>query len=428
MKLSLLATLGFVPALFGQSLTGLWDATVTLNGFTVPFKMEISSQGTTARGSFFNGEDRFPSTAGRYENGKLHLEFNYYTATLDAEMHDGELVGTYDRPERGAQRSYVLHARPHVDLPQVSGAPNIDGSWELAVKSSKGEAAWYFLVRQKGAHIDAAILRVDGDTGTLSGDYKDGAFIVHHFSGARANSMTVTPQPDGSLKLAGIGIGGKAEYTALRPAEARAKGLQPPDDPMAHTGVKDPSEPFHFKFADVNGKIVSSDDARFKGKVVVVNLLGSWCPNCHDEAPFLAALYKQYRAKGLEVVALSFEEGDQVKNPEQLRAFMKRYGIEYTVLVPGQPSEANDKLPQMQNFNAWPTTFFLGKDGRVAHVHAGFPSSASGEMYEQAKAEFTATVEDLLNGTQAHGCVIEPPPTIAQAAKKSSPLTPGCAK
>jgi hypothetical protein len=112
MKLSLLATLGFVPALFGQSLTGVWDATVTLNGFTVPFKMEISSQGTTARGSFFNGEDRFPSTAGRYENGKLHLEFNYYTATLDAEMHDGELVGTYDRPERGAQlRSACASAR-----------------------------------------------------------------------------------------------------------------------------------------------------------------------------------------------------------------------------------------------------------------------------------------------------------------------------
>jgi len=426
MKLGLLVTLGFVPAVFGQSLSGLWDATVTLNGFTVPFKMEISSQGTTARGSFFNGEDRFPSTAGRYENGKLHLEFNYYTATLDAELRNGELVGTYDRPERGAQRSYELHARPHVVLPEVSGAPNIDGAWELAVKSGKGEAAWYFLVRQKGAHIDTAILRVDGDTGTLSGDYKDGAFIVNHFSGARANSMTVTPQADGSLKLAGNGIGGKAEYTALRPAVARAKGLQPPDDPMAHTSVKDPSEPFHFKFADVNGKIVSSDDPRFKGKVVVVNLLGSWCPNCHDEAPFLADLYKRYRAKGLEVVALSFEEGDQVKNPEQLRNFVKRYGIEYTVLVPGQPSEANDKLPQMQNFNAWPTTFFLGKDGRVAHVHAGFPSSASGEMYEQAKAEFAATVEQLLNGTEAHGCVVEPPPTIAQVAKKAA--APDCAK
>ena len=424
MKLRLLATFAFVPALFGQSagpLKGMWDATATLDGLTVPFHMEISSQGTTARASFFNGEDRFPSTAGHYENGKLHLEFNYYTATLDAEMKDGELVGTYDRPERGAQRSYIIHARPHVDVPQVSGAPDIGGTWELAVKSSKGEAAWYFLVRQKGAHVDTAILRVDGDTGTLSGDYKDGSFVISHFSGARANSMTVTPQPDGSLKLAGNGIGGKTEYTALRPAVARAKGLQPPDDPMAHTGVKDPSQPFHFKFTDVNGKVVSSDDPRFKGKVVVVNILGSWCPNCHDEAPFLAALYKQYRAKGVEVVALSFEEGDQVRNPEQLRNFIKRYGIEYTVLVPGQPSEASDKLPQMQNFNAWPTTFFLGKDGRVAKVHTGFPSSASGEMYEQAKAEFAATVEELLNANEAHGCVVEPPPTIGQVKKPEVP-------
>ena len=163
MKLKLLATLAFVPAVFGQTagapLKGMWDATATLGELTVPFHMEISSQGTTARASFFNGEDRFPSTAGHYENGKLHLEFNYYTATLDAEWKDGELVGTYDRPERGAQRSYVVHARPHVDLPQVSGAPNIDGTWELAVKCGKGEAAWYFLVHQKGSHIDTAILR-----------------------------------------------------------------------------------------------------------------------------------------------------------------------------------------------------------------------------------------------------------------------------
>jgi thiol-disulfide isomerase/thioredoxin len=420
----LLIALAAIPLVNGQNLSGLWDSTVTLNGLTVPFRMEISSQGATARGSFFNGEDRFPSTLGRFENGKLHLEFNYYTATLDAELKDGALQGSYDRPERGAMRHYVFQARPHLDLPAAAGAPNIDGAWELAVKSGKGEQAWHYLVRQKGAHIDSSILRVDGDTGTLSGDWKDDHFTISHFSGARAAILTVTPQPDGSLKLSQDGIGGKSEYTALRPAVARAKGLAPPDDPMAHTGVKDPSEPFHFKFKDLNGNIVSDTDAKFKGKVVVVNILGSWCPNCHDEAPFLAELYKKYRAKGVEVVALSFEEGDEnVANPVQLRNFVKRYGIEYTVLVPGNNQQANDRLPQMQNFNAWPTTFFLGKDGRVARVHAGFPSSASGEMFEHAKAEFTATVEDLLHPAEAHGCVIEPP-TIVAAAKK----TPDCLK
>ena len=83
---------------------------------------------------------------------------------------------------------------------------------------------------------------------------------------------------------------------------------------------------------------MSDTDARFRGKVVIVAIGGSWCPNCHDEAPFLMELYRQYRAQGLEIVDLSFEEGDQLKDPTRLRAFIQKYGIEYPVLIPGVPA------------------------------------------------------------------------------------------
>ena len=178
---------------------------------------------------------------------------------------------------------------------------------------------------------------------------------------------------------------GKSQLTATRPDVARAKGLPPPTDPDHHTTVKDASEPFRFSFPDLNGKIVSNTDARFQGKVVLVNVTGSWCPNCHDEAPFLAELYRKYRGQGLEVVALSFEEDDQLKNPTRLRAFMKEYGIDYTVLLAGVPDDRDAKLTQPVNLNSWPTTFFLGRDGRVRFVHAGFPGPASGVLYRQAR-------------------------------------------
>ena len=127
-----------------------------------------------------------------------------------------------------------------------------------------------------------------------------------------------------------------------------------------------------------------------------MSISGSWCPNCHDEAPFLAALYKKYRAKGLEIVSLSFEEGDQLTNPVRLRAFIENYGIDYTVLLAGEPDQAEEKLPQAVNFNAFPTTFVLGRDGRVRGVHAGFPSPGSGEFYSKAEREMTEQVEKLL--------------------------------
>src|SRR5437773_315241 len=182
----------------------------------------------------------------------------------------------------------------------------------------------------------------------------------------------------------------------MRADQARAKGLPEPSDPSRFTSVKDPTEPFRFGFPDLTGRLVSNTDPKFRGKVVVISISGSWCPNCHDEAPFLGELYRKYRAQGLEIVSLSFEEAEQLKNPVRLRAFIKKYGIEYTVLVPGEPKELADKVPQGVNLSSFPTTFFLGRDGRVRAVHAGFPGKASGEFHKQAKEESTAMVERLL--------------------------------
>jgi peroxiredoxin len=182
----------------------------------------------------------------------------------------------------------------------------------------------------------------------------------------------------------------------MRMDAAKAKGLPEPSDPSRFTSVTDPTEPFRFSFPDLDGRTVSNTDPRFAGKVVIISISGSWCPNCHDEAPFLVELYKKYKAQGLEIVSLSFEEEAQLKNPVRLRAFIKRYGITYTVLLPGEPKELNAKVPQGVNLSSFPTTFFLGRDGRVRGVHAGFPGAASGEFHKQAKEETIARVERLL--------------------------------
>ena len=122
----------------------------------------------------------------------------------------------------------------------------------------------------------------------------------------------------------------------------------------------------------------------------------SWCLNCHDEAPFLAKVYDKNHSQGLEVVALSFEEAEQLQNPTRLKAFIKEYGINYTVLLGGETSTAKDKLTQAANWDAWPTTFFIGRDGLVKGVHSGFPSPGSGVMYKQETDEFIAKVQHLL--------------------------------
>ncbi len=399
-SLLLFVPVAFAQVAFAQNVAGMWDATINFNGAEIPFKMELSGNGAAVKGWFFNGDDREISNSGNLTNGSLTLSFDSYLAKLTATVKDGVIDGEYGPI---LKKNYPIHAvRASVKKPQATAnAPSIGGQWDLLnVASSKGEKAWRLILRQSGSNISGAILRVDGDTGTLTGSYKDGKFVLSHFSGSRPALLILKPAADGSLDVSLSALHGFNEMKAVRPEEALAKGLPQPTDPDKHTTVKDPNQPFAFSFPDLNGHVVSNTDPRFRGKVVLINITGSWCPNCHDEAPFLASIYDKYKSQGLEIVALNFEEADQLKDPTRLRAFIKEYGIHYTVLLGGETESAKEKLTQAVNWDAWPTTFFVGRDGRVRGAHAGFPSPGSGELYRQTKDQFVAEVEKLLAENQ----------------------------
>jgi thiol-disulfide isomerase/thioredoxin len=381
-------------AAVGQSPAGVWDATVVVSGLEIPFKFEIVQKGAAVSGAFFDGEIRVRSTGGRDEDGVLVLTFAQYGSRVEVAWAGDRLEGKYDRGTRGP--AYPFRARRAVPASPPSGpVPAIAGEWRIQLPrgSSSGEQSWRFVVRQSGAQVSAAIMRVDGDTGTLSGSYEGGRFFLSHFSGARPEILEITPQRDGSLVM--VEDRG-TPMTAVRVTDVRVKAVPAPTDPRRYTTVKNPSERFHFSFPDLDGRTTSDSDPRFQGRVVIVSITGSWCPNCHDEAPFLARLYREYRGKGLEIVALAFEEADQLKNPSRVRAFIKQYGISYPFLLAGEPEQVGEKIPQAVNLNTFPATFVLGRDGRVRAVHAGYASKATGRFYELEQRAFLAEIDRLL--------------------------------
>jgi thiol-disulfide isomerase/thioredoxin len=358
----------------GQSLEGTWDATVTVNNVSVPFRIEIDGTGTDVWSYFFNGDLRVnPSNSGTFQNGSLVLNFDSYATKLQATLNDGILTGTYGGSSGTAYAFQAKRHDPSLVASRDQHAPDISGLWEIQVKSPKGESAWHFVVNQTGAKVDAAILRVDGDTGTLSGNFTDGKFFLSRFTGERPFYVEVTPQSDGSLQLQIASFHDTQTLVALRPADARARNLAPPDDPTEHTKVKDASQPLRFSFPDVTGRVVSNTDDQFQGKVVLVNITGSWCPNCHDEAPFLEELYRKYHSLGLEIVALDFEPAEQLKSLSRVHAFIKRYRIEYTYLIAGEPSQLNDKIPQAENLMRGPRHSSLAEMGWCARCTLVLP-------------------------------------------------------
>jgi peroxiredoxin len=407
----LLATSAFSQATDKSSIYGTWEGSAAYRGQQVPIRLQISGSVSNLKAALINGVDEAPASSASFADGHLLLNFNYYARSIEATLENGELTGTFGLVSAQTEGSHAAPRVPftlhHADAKTAANAssPDITGDWEIAVKSSKGESAWQLRVEQSAAKtsdIRAVIQRIDGDTGSLYGSWNGHEYTVSHFTAAGPALYSLAPQADGTLVVSNL-LAAEAQKAqqrdlmARRPAEARKENLAAPTESTEQTTVKDPSKPFVFNFPDLSGKVVSNTDPQFDGKVVIVAVGGSWCPNCHDEAPFLESLYKQFHGRGLEIVNLSFEEADQLKDPTRLRAFIARYGLTYTVLVAGTPDELAEKIPQGEHLNCWPTSFILGRNGKVREVHAGFAGPANKPAHEALKQEVTTLVEGLLS-------------------------------
>jgi thiol-disulfide isomerase/thioredoxin len=125
--------------------------------------------------------------------------------------------------------------------------------------------------------------------------------------------------------------------------------------------------------------------------------MGTWCPNCHDEEPLLVELYNRYHNDGLEIVSLSYEyTDDAARNARQIEIFRKKYDVPYPILIAGTTDDVQKTLPQLVNFGAFPTTIFIGRDGRVSKIHAGYTGPATGERFPQVQKELDQIVRDLV--------------------------------
>jgi thiol-disulfide isomerase/thioredoxin len=418
-----------------ESVDGRWDAILDNHGTEIAFRLDISGSGPSLKGTFYDGFKPYDgTTSATFQDGRLILKVEHYLTTIDATLNDGQLTGKVLTQSRSVNAGYGFEARRHVEATSAPvNAPSIAGSWIIPLDSpsSKGEKAFRFIVEQNGADVAASILRVDGDTGAFSGTYKDGKWILSHFDGSRPGVIEVSQGKDGTLEIlqndphakkpssqsdgnasgsqtatdatstkAYSEVPAESRYAtklfAYRAEVAKAKGLPEPENYETHTTARDANETFRFNFPDDTGKLVSNEDPRFKGKVVLAVVTGTWCPNCHDEAQYLVQLDKRYRDKGLAIVALDFEEPEQQGSLDRERAFVKKYGVEYTYLIAGAPSEMWEKVPQLVNLNTWPATVFVGRDGTVKGIHSGFASPASGEFHRQLQDEFTAQIEKLL--------------------------------
>ncbi|HUR29205.1 MAG TPA: TlpA disulfide reductase family protein, partial [Planctomycetota bacterium] len=175
-------------------------------------------------------------------------------------------------------------------------------------------------------------------------------------------------------------------------------------DPFALTKSKPNVDLAKLVFTAAEGGKVSLADPKFAGKGRIIQLFGTWCPNCNDEASYLRALDSRYRAAGLSIVGLAFElTDDEERSRAQLAAFSKRHGTTYPLLIAGKAdkAEASKAFPLIDAVRAYPTTIFLRADGSVLAVHQGYSGPATGEEHLKLRADFERLIDELLTGRKA---------------------------
>jgi thiol-disulfide isomerase/thioredoxin len=390
---------------------GVWSGTIRNNsGEEVAFTLEVKREGGGIVGALVNGDDRTVSTNGSFEGDTLKLRYDFYDAELTAVIVGDELGGGFTRQWRKQTLARKLRAKRVVGSDDAAGAAStqsnsssskgdISGEWVMRVGEEPKVSFWRAAFKQQGSGTKGTIIPVSGDWGEMTGSFENNQLTLNRFDGINCRVFKATLTPKGALEgFVDFGLfDPKRKVVAERLTNDNRSSVASLPDPNNYTKMKDAAEPFRFSFPDPDGKTVSSTDERFKNKVVIVTVTGSWCPNCYDEAPVLQEFYERYRERGLEVVALSFEyTGAPARDAKQVKVFAKRLGVTYPILYAGGIEDAEKKLSQLVNFGAYPTAIYIGRDGLVKHIHAGFEGKATGERFTRLKAEMGALIEDLL--------------------------------
>ncbi len=274
---------------------------------------------------------------------------------------------------------------------------NISGIWETEFSPNTPDSYMAKgIFTQNGSKIKGTFRTTTGDYRYLEGLVIGDSIKLSTFDGAHAFLFTAKIT-DSTLN----GFFYSGNHFKEPFVGNRNEGFELPHEDSL-TFLKEGYDKLAFSFPDANGNMVSLDQKRFNNKVVIVQIMGTWCPNCLDETKFLVNYLKENNNTDLEVVALAFEYAKTSdKAFEGINRLKERIGTQYPILLAQYGSSnkgrAQEKLPMLNHILSYPTTIFIDKKSNVRKIHTGFNGPATGEKYILFKKEFDDFVQSLLN-------------------------------
>lgn len=395
--------IGFIaPASAQQKLAaGWWRAYLErADSNHIVFNFELKYKSGRPVWYVRNATERLEVSNIQWHNDSLIVRMPLFESSFYLKNEGNKILrGTWVRGTTGSDQvmpvRMVYGAENRFDA-KATANHNITGRWAVTFSNDRRSRPAIAEFRQTGSRLTGTFLNAGGDYRFLEGIVDGDTMRISTFDGHHAyyfKAKVSANEISGGSYIAGLTFNEK--WKAERNENAKLA------DTLSAVYLKPGEERLDFRYPDLDSNIVSIHDERFKNKVVVVQLMGSWCANCMDETAFLSDFYFHNRQRGIEVVSLAYEYStDFQRSRNSLRKFKERFQVKYPMLITGVRSgdtlRTEKTLPQLTTIRMLPTTIFIGKDGKVKNIHTGFNGPGTGAHYDRFKKEFNDIIEELL--------------------------------
>lgn len=361
----------------------------------LPFIFEVDSPNTLR---IFNAEEVITVDEVNYKNDSVYIQTPVFEGYIVAKIYSDKLVGSFVKESE--ERVVSFEARKDsVRFPVKSQnlLMNIKGVWETVFSEHSEEDRYIAkgIFSQENTKVTGTFRTTTGDYRYLEGVIDNDSLKLSTFDGAHAFLFEAKVTDSTMTGVFYSGNHWKEPFVAKRNENYEL----PSANDLTH--LKDGYDRFAFNFEQAPGKFISLEDPQFQNKVVIVQIMGTWCPNCLDESKYYTSYIKEHRDSNLAFVALAFEYAKTKELAfKRIQRLKDRIDIPYPILLAqygGKDKKlAQEKLPMLDHVLSYPTSIYIDKKGKIRKIHTGFNGPATGEKYVEFKQEFETFVSQLL--------------------------------